>query len=130
MAAWDRHKPGTSNALLDLLTTAHTGRTRFSHSQRALFTACEFWAASQNGSLSAHLGNDIESRLEAAETSFVVIGLPKTARILKRARMQLGADSPAPTKRVIQEIEDALTAIDEPIDDTFEHFATHVLQAE
>src|ERR1700722_3571928 len=103
MAAWDRHKPGTSNALIDLLTTAHTGRTRFSDSQRALFTACEFWAASQNGSLSAHLGNDIESRLEAAETSFVMIGLPKTAGILKRARVQLGADSPAPTKRVIQE---------------------------
>jgi hypothetical protein len=130
MAAWDGHKPGTSSALLDLLTTAHTGKTRFSDSQRALFTACEFWAAIQNGSLSAHLEDDTESRLGAAETSFGVIGLPKTAGILRRARMQLRADSPVPTKRVIQEIEDALSAIDEPIDDTFEHFAKHELRAE
>ncbi|MDP9011738.1 MAG: hypothetical protein M3O41_03590 [Pseudomonadota bacterium] len=129
LPGWDGHKPVTSSVLLGLLTTAHTGKTRFSNSQRVLFTACEFWAAAQNRTLVDHLGEAMESRLGAAELSFSVIGLNKTAMVLKRARMQLVVDASAPVEQIIEDMEDALSAIDEPVDRAIELFAKRELSA-
>lgn len=126
---WDGHKPVTSGVLLGLLTAAHAGKTRFSKSQRILFTACEFWAAAQNRTLVEHLGEAMESRLGAAELSFSVIGLNKTAIVLKRARMQIVVAAPAPVGQIIEDMENALSAIDEPVDRAIELFAKRQLSA-
>jgi hypothetical protein len=129
MPTLDGHKSATSEVLLDLLTGAHTGRTRFSLAQRAFFTVCEFWAAAQNRSLLSHLGDAVESGLQAAETSFSVIGLPNTASLLTRARIQLSLDSPIAVERVLAQLENALSAVDEPVDDAIERFAKRELSA-
>ena len=124
MTSWDGHKAATSTALIQLLTSAQTGRTKFSQSQRALFTACEFWAASQNHSLSSHLEDcDLEQHLLAAELSFGLVGLPMSAAILMRARMTLAKDSGVTVNRVLRELERELLRVDERIDHQLEQFA-------
>ena len=127
MANWGGHKKATTGVLLDLLTEAHTGRTRFSHSQRAFFTVCEFWAAAQNRSLLSHLGDEVQSGLQAAESAFGVIGLPITASHLARAHIQLSLASPPPVAQVLSELESALSSVDEAVDDTIENFAKREL---
>ena len=124
MSNWNGHAPATSGVLLDLLTTAHTGRTLFSIAQRALFTACEFWAATKNRTLLDHLGSDAESQLRAAEESFDLIGLKWAPRILERTRMQLEVDSPASLVRIAEDLEDVLNALDEPVDSAIASFAS------
>lgn len=129
MTIWGGHKPATTYALPELLTAAQGGETRFSVSQRAFFTACEFWAASQNHSLLDHLGDAMLVRLHAAATSFSVIGLPRTASILRHAHNQLASDSAIPRERIIGEIENAVSNVGEPIDQTLERFAQHAMCA-
>lgn len=70
------------------------------------------------------------ARLRAAETSFSGIGLPETASILQRARMQLVLDSSTPRATIIGEIGNALSAMGEPIDQTLELFAKHAMSGE
>lgn len=128
-ASWDGHKAATSDVLIDLLVDAHTGRTRFSQSQRAFFTACEFWAASQNGSLLSHLGDRVDFHLQAAESSFRVVGLPKAASIIANVRVACARNTTVSIDRVVAHIEQSLAAVDEPIDDTIALFATSELSA-
>ena len=130
MPGWSGHRAGTRSALIDLMTTAQSGRMRFSAAQRALFTACEFWAAFQNASLPEYLSADIESYLSAAETAFAAIGLPVTAAVLHLSHARLKADPPVATARLIQELEKALSEIDEPVDLALERFANRTAQAE
>jgi hypothetical protein len=120
---WEGHKPGTSSVLLDLATTAASGRVRFSWSERALFTACEFWAAARNQSLGIHLSDDPREQLQAAEGSFEAMGLSKTATIIRRGRVKLVGSYPVPSRQVAKEIEIALASIDEPVDEVLENFA-------
>jgi hypothetical protein len=126
MTTWGGHKPVTRRALVQLLTNAHVGTTRFSQSQRVLFTACEFWAACRNPALFDHLADDMNSRLLEGQLSFDMIGLPKTAAILAHARQQLTLDSAVPLELVVEGIQNAL-AVNEPVDDTIELFAQREL---
>jgi hypothetical protein len=130
MPGWSGHRAGTRSALLDLLTTAQSGRMRFSAAQRALFTACEFWAAFQNASLPEYLSADVEFHLSVAEAAFTAIGLPITATVLNASRARLKGDSGVSTQRFIQELERALSEIDEPVDLALERFAKLTTQAE
>ena len=123
MRDWNGHEPATSDVLLDLLTTAHTGRTRFSIAQRALFTACEFWAATKNSALMEHLSDDTENKLQAAEQSFTLIGLKWTTVVIKRARLQLAVDTPVSLQQIIEEMQSALSGTDEPVDAAIATFA-------
>jgi hypothetical protein len=123
MTRWNGHAAGTSDVLFELLTGAHTGRTRFSTAQRALFTACEFWAAAKNRGLHEFLSDDPESKMNAAAESFKLIGLRSTALIVKRGHMQLGVDSPIPRYQIIEELEDALNRVDEEVDSGIADFA-------
>jgi hypothetical protein len=129
MGTWDGHKSSTSEVLLGLLAAAHTGRIRFSLSQRAFFIVCEFWAASQNRSLVSHLGDAVEFRLRNAETAFNVVGLFNMASLLTHARIQLTLESPISTERVLTDLEKAFSAVDEPIDNIIEQFAKRELSA-
>jgi len=110
--------------MLELVTAAHTGRTWFSRSERALFTACEFWAAGRNRSLSDLLRDDPVAQLKAAEDSFNIIGLKATASAVGRARLRLGTSlSAIRLKRVTADLEDILSAIEEPVDARIAGFA-------
>jgi hypothetical protein len=126
MAGWSGHRAGTHSALLELLTTAQSGRMKFSEAQRALFTACEFWAAFQNASLSEYLSADTEAYLRAAEAAFGAVGLPTIAAILTSARLRIADNSPVSTRQLAQEIEKALSAVNEPVDLALERFANHI----
>jgi hypothetical protein len=70
------------------------------------------------------------ARLQAAATSFSGIGLPRTARILLRARIQLALDSSISRRQIRGEIESALSDVGEPIDQTLELFAQHAMCAD
>lgn len=109
--------------LLDVITTAATGSAKVSRSDRVLFTACEFWASARNGSLLAQLNDDALTQLRAAEASFTVIGLTQAASILRRGRMALSVDTPAPLPEVVNIIEKSLARIDEPVDQMIADFA-------
>jgi len=125
MPNWDGHRPATSAVLIDLITTAHSGRVRFSRSERVLFTACEFWAAARNRSLLGLLSDDAESQLRAAEESFTAMGLTKSALILRSGRMSLmQSDPPATLEQVAENIERALGDIEEPVDEVIAGFAS------
>ena len=131
MTDWDGHRAATRSALISLLTSAHTGKTKFSQSQRALFTACEFWAASRNHTLLSQFGDtDLDPKLHAAELSFALIGLPKTASVLMRARARLASDSSMSAKRILGGIERDILEVDELIDQTLEQFAKSNLREE
>ena len=124
MTEWTGHKPATSTVLLDLVTTAHTGRTRFSRSERALFTACEFWAASRNHSLTEFFASEPAAQLQAAENAFSLIGLTETASALKAARLRVAAIQPADSvKEIADDLETQLSRIEEPVDSTLARFA-------
>lgn len=120
---WDGHQPDTSAALLDVITTATTGAAKVTRSDRVLFTACEFWASARNSALLSQLGDDPLGQLRAAETAFTVIGLTKAASILRRGRMAMSVDTPAPLSSIVDVMEKSLAALDEPVDQMIAEFA-------
>jgi hypothetical protein len=121
---WEGHKPTTSAALLDVITTATTGSAKVSRSDRVLFTACEFWASARNGNLLAQLSEDPVTQLRAAEAAFTVIGLTKSAGVVQQGRLTMMKSEPPPSlPLVIDSIEKALADIDEPVDQMIADFA-------
>ena len=82
---WEGHQPATSARLLDVMTTATSGSAKVSRSEKALFTACEFWASARNRNLLGQLSDDAITQLRAAEASFTVIGLTEVAGVPARS---------------------------------------------
>ena len=121
---WDGHAPATSEVLLDVITTATTGSAKVSRADRILFTACEFWAAARNRTCISQLSEDAADQLTAAETAFNVIGLVKSANILRTSRIALTDLQP---RRSVQEVaeylETALAEVDEPVDEMIADYA-------
>jgi hypothetical protein len=121
---WDGHAPATSEVLLDVITTATTGSAKVSRADRILFTACEFWAAARNRTCISQLSDDAADQLQAAETAFKVIGLVKSANILRTSRIALTELEP---RRSVQEVaeylETALAEVDEPVDEMIAEYA-------
>lgn len=124
MAHWEGHKIDTSTVLLDVITTAATGSARPSHSDRILFTACEFWASARNCTLSEQLRDDPLKQLEAAEAAFTDIGLAGVAEVVSRGRVML-TEVPEPDSlaQVAKNIESSLADIDEPVDQVIAMYA-------
>ena len=124
MRDWSGHEHDTSALLLDVLTTATTGSAKISRADRVLFTACEFWAAARNGSLTDQLRGDPLAGLRAAEAAFNVIGLTKATRVLHHGRMALTENpSPASLKIVVEFIEASLADLNEPVDRIIAEYA-------
>jgi hypothetical protein len=88
----------------------------------ALFTAFEFLAACRNRSLAHHLPSYARTQLRAAEDSFNVIGLTRTASVLGKARSEL--TGPLATPDVAKALEVSLCEIDEPVDLVLARFAS------
>ena len=121
---WEGHKPATSAELLNVITTATTGSTKLSQSDRVLFTACEFWASVSNGTLMTQLAEDAASQLRAAEIAFTVVGLSNAARIVHRARLDLiEPNAPVPLTQIVENMENALADNDESVDQVLADFA-------
>ena len=121
---WEGHQPATSARLLDVMTTATSGSAKVSRSEKALFTACEFWASARNRSLFGQLSEDAITQLRAAEASFTVIGLAQVASVLRRARVELTETDPPPALRdVVKTIEKSLGDSGEPVDQVLADFA-------
>jgi hypothetical protein len=121
---WEGHQPATSERLLDVMTTATSGSAKVSRSEKALFTACEFWASARNRNLLGQLSDDAITQLRAAEASFTVIGLTQVASVLRCARIDLTETDPPPALRgVVENIEKRLEDSDEPVDQALAEFA-------
>lgn len=124
---WEGHQPATSARLLDVMTTATSGSAKVSRSEKALFTACEFWASARNRNLLGQLAEDAIGQLRAAEASFTVIGLTDVAGVLRRARVQLTeADPPPALPEVVNTIEERLADTGEPVDQALAEFASQL----
>jgi hypothetical protein len=124
MGQWEGHKIDTSAALLDVITTAVTGSARPSHSDRILFTACEFWASARNCTLFDQLRDDPVTQLETAEAAFTDIGLVGVATIVARGLRMLTEDpQPESLSQVAKTIESSLAEIDEPVDQVIATYA-------
>jgi hypothetical protein len=126
-ADWEGHQPATSARLLDVMTTATIGSTKVSRSEKALFTACEFWASARNRTLLGQLSDDAITQLRAAEASFTVIGLTQVAGVLRRARVDLTETDPPPAlPDVVENIEKCLADSGEPVDQVLADFANEL----
>jgi len=120
---WEGHQPATSARLLDVMTTATSGSAKVSRSEKALFTACEFWDSARSRNLLGQL-TDAITQLRAAEASFTVIGLTQVASVLRRARVDLTETDPPPVLRdVVEYIEKSLGDSGEPVDQVLADFA-------
>jgi hypothetical protein len=127
IGGWEGHQPATSARLLDVMTTATSGSAKVSRSERALFTACEFWASARNRNLLGQLSDDTITQLRAAEASFTVIGLTEVAGVLGRARADLTETDPPPALRdVVEYIEKCLADTGEPVDQALADFASEL----
>lgn len=124
MAIWEGHKAATSALSIDVITAAVTESGRVPRADRALFTACEFWAAARNRTVLEQFRDDAFSQLQAAEASFAVIGLTEVTSILRRARTALTAlDSSLSWKVAAESIENSLSDVDQPVDQLIDEFA-------
>lgn len=65
------------------------------------------------------------SQLRAAEAAFTVIGLTKSATLVRRTRLALSVDNPAPFPTLVDALEGSLAIIDEPVDEMIADFARH-----
>ena len=128
--SWEGHQPATSARLLDVMTTATTGSAAVSRSEKALFTACEFWASARNHSLLGQLAEDPLTQLRAAEASFTVIGLTRIASVIRGARDALKLNTlPLALSGVVDDVEKSLAESDEPVDQALADFASELARA-
>lgn len=121
-----RHGPtaATSNSVLDMLRQAHEGGRRFSHTERVLYTACEFWVATVNRVLGRHLGIIPKVILRDAEAAFAAIGIPTVADILRDARVGLlSADTPTAASEIVARLQRTLEHVRDPVDNLIGKFA-------
>ena len=125
MSTWEGHKSVTSAVLLEVLARATMESATPPEIDQVLFTACEFWAAARTYTLLGHINDDTVSHLREAEAAFRVIGLPKTAGVLRQGRMALTEREPRALLQVAEDIESALDEIDEPVDLVIADFARH-----
>ena len=118
------HTATTSASLFKILQKTQAAGTRFSHTERVMFTACEFWIAAVNHSLTRYLGNIPKIVLRDAEAAFAAIEISSVANILREARNSLMAATPGvSTEHVVAQVQLALDRLGEPVDEMIGKFA-------
>jgi hypothetical protein len=118
------HTATTSASLLKILQKTQAAGTRFSHTERVMYTACEFWIAAVNHSLTRYLGNIPKIVLRDAEAAFAAIEIPSVANILREARNGLMTAAPGvPAERVLAQLQQSLDRLEEPVDEMIGKFA-------
>ena len=127
MSEWKGHLTATSAALLKIMSRIATGSPEISRDSRVLITASEFWAAARHGELVSRVREDAYAQLSAAETAFRVIGVHKTANVIRLARNSLlDEELRASVSEVCAVIEEALSEVDEPVDKKIAEFAAAI----
>jgi hypothetical protein len=118
------HTADTSASVLEMLNQARAAGKRFSHTERVLHTACEFWVAAVNRSLDRYLAVIPTIVLRDAEAAFAAIEIPNVADILRDARIDpLIADSSGRAREVVAKLQRTLEYHREPVDDMIRKFA-------
>jgi hypothetical protein len=118
------HTATTSTSVLEMLKKAQASGAHFSHTERVLYTACEFWVAAVNHSLTRHLGIVPKVVLRDAEAAFAAIEIPRVADILRDARVSpLMAKPSGLVGEVVAELQRTLEYLEEPVDDMIGKFA-------
>ncbi len=124
MAKWRGHRAQTSNALLALLRRAANNEAEFSWPERVLCTACEFWSATMNQVLFAHLATEVEAVLWLAEVSFAAMQVRAVASILSESRRELqGDESSDQVASLAARIEAALLPMADEVDGAIAKYA-------
>jgi hypothetical protein len=114
----------TSSSVLGMLDKTQASGTRFSHTERVLHTACEFWVAAAAHSLTRYVGKVPKLVLRDAEAAFAAIGIESVANLLRDARNSLSATAPSiPATRVLAQLQQRLDHLEEPVDGLIGKFA-------
>jgi hypothetical protein len=110
--------------VLEILKKSQAAGTRFSHTERVLHTACEFWVAAVGHALTRYLGGAPRIVLRDAEAAFAAVEIESVANLLRDARNALSA--PAPTEsaeRVLARLQQQLDHLAESVDEMIGKFA-------
>jgi hypothetical protein len=125
--AWRGHFPITSIALLSILNRAATGQEEFSHSERVLYVACEFWAAVNALELEAHLDPEVADPLHDARFAFSAIGAEHLANNLLQPVVPTGDLTQDGHGQWIAILQEQLLRVADPIDVLIARFARRCL---
>jgi hypothetical protein len=127
MDRWRGHLPIASAALLSILERAAKGGSQFSPAERALFTACEFWAAAEGRTLVRYLGASAADPLRFVSIVFAAIGASNVARTLFAAVGEL-RDAPTPLAQLkcLTGLQERLLKTRDPVDKLIAGFANNL----
>jgi hypothetical protein len=114
--AWSGHFPITSIALLSVLNRAAAGQEEFSQAERALYVACEFWAALNARELEAHLNLDVADPLHDARFAFSAMGAEHLVNTLLEAVIPPGDLTQDQHRQWIATLEEQLLRVADPVD--------------
>lgn len=130
MDAWRGHLPITSVALLSLLNRAAAGQTEFSHVERLLYVACEFWAAVNAHELESHLDHDIADPMGDARRAFSAIGAGHVVDTLRQILVPSRMLTEHRRRQRLAAIEEQLLRVPEAVDVLIALFARRYLLEE
>jgi len=121
---WNGHALVTRRKLLSILERAAAGSDDFSISERALYTACEFWAAVESRTLQDFLGTTATSQLRYANIVYTAIGAHDIAQALERTLAAL-ADAGNENRRLqcVARLQTRLLESADPVDALIARFA-------
>ena len=86
---WGASLPAACAALIPLLEQSAEKGEEFPLAERALFMACDFWAAVVSGTLPTYLARDAAGKLRYMAIVYSGIGAPKLARMLAGGAAEL-----------------------------------------
>jgi hypothetical protein len=117
VSRWHEHLPVASLALSALLERAARGGAQFTAAERALFTACECWAAVETRTLIAHLGPHDADALRYLSIVYSAMGAHHVARNLITAVAEMG-DTATPLGRLqcLTALQQRLARTKDPVD--------------
>ena len=126
---WSGHLPMTQRQLLSIVERATPSVSNITVPERALFMACEFWAAVKGRELYAHWRSSAEANLRTLMTIFEAIGLFELADAL--AAMERESHGPltrAQRRRRVTALEAKLRSLNVPVDEALCQFAQSIAQ--
>jgi hypothetical protein len=123
-AAWRGHTSKTAASLLARLKESQAAGTRFSHSERMMYAACEFWIAAVARTLPQYLGRMPLIVLRDAEAACAAIELECIASILAAVRRGPLASQPAVSAGAVAgAVQSAIDRLQLPVDEMIGKFA-------
>jgi hypothetical protein len=117
MNRWQGHLPVASLALSALLERAARGGGQFTEPERALFTACEFWAAVETHTLHAHLGPHAADSMRTLSFVYSAMGARHVARMLVTGVAELREQTtPLYRHKYLEALQQRLSRTQDPVD--------------